>query len=418
MFLLSRWSVATYLVAFMLLTEALAPAHGADVPAGVPDPDEAIRHPSYSDPVFFWRVTARPDDPYEPPPYFYWPSAVVRGSNEAFFEPAGLLESTTIPSAALEQMADWAEARASNALIVIHRGQLLLERYWNGMTMDTLANGRAITRSVTPIVLGFAVADGRLRLDDPIGKYISEWTNDRRGALTVRQLAQNASGLEVAAPKPISEIFDNKDLCLAYCGDVVRAALAYDYSIEPGTKFEVAQENMQLLALVIERAMGAPIQDILSERVWKRIGAKDATFQFDRPGGTARTMCCMRATPRDWTRLGVLIAQDGVWRGEQVLPEGWVQAMATPSAQNPNFGIGLWLGSPFVELRTYFEGKPGFIPQSEPYLADDVAIMEGGGFRVVYMVPSADLVIFRHGPGVPDWDGAYLVNRAIEALAE
>ena len=405
------------LPALILLFEAMLPAHSADMPPGIADPDQAITHWSYSDPVFFWRMTSVPDDPYEPDEYFYWPSAVVHGSNQAFLPPAPP-GTAAISAAALEQMAEWARTHASNALIVIHRGRVLLERYWNGMTMDTLANGRAITRSVTPLVLGFAVADGKLNLEDPIGRYITEWADDKRGAIRVRQLAQNVSGLEVAPSKGLNEVYGNKDLCLAYCGDVVRAALEYDFTLEPGTRFEVAQENMQLLALVIERAMGMPIQEILSERVWKKIGAKDAAFQFDRPGGHARTMCCMRATPRDWARLGVLIAQGGVWRGEQVLPAGWAQTMATPSARNPNFGIGLWLGTPYAALRTYFEGKPGAIPQAEPYLADDVAIMEGGGFRVVYMVPSEALVIFRHGSSVPDWDASYLVNTALGGLAE
>ena len=203
-------------------------------------------------------------------------------------------------------------------MIIVHKGKVQLERYWQQGKPDTLTNGRAITRSVTPTVLGFAVADGALTLDDPIGTYITEWRDDARGAITVRQLAQNASGLEVAPQLGLEVIHGNKDLCLVYCGDVVRAALAYDRTSEPDTKFEVAQENMQLLALVIERAMEQPIQDILSERVWQKIGAADATFQMDRPDGVARVMCCMRATPRDWARFGFLILNGGQWMGEQV----------------------------------------------------------------------------------------------------
>ena len=169
-------------------------------------------------------------------------------------------------------------------------------------------------------------------------------------------------------------------------------------------------------AVAIERATGRPIQELLSEHIWQPMGGGDATFQFDRPGGTARTMCCMRATARDWTRLGILLANDGKWLDRQVIPQSWIRTMTTPSARNPNFGIGLWLGSPFVPMRSYFEGQPGVIPQSEPFLADDVLIMEGGGFRAVYAVPSRKLVIFRHGAFVQDWDAAFLVNTAIRGL--
>jgi len=405
-------SIATMAMASLLLGGA---PNAVQMPPGISDPDEAITDPTYSDPVLFWRLTSVPENPFEPDPYFYWPNAIVEGDPQPFLPTANSGE-TTISNAALEQMAAWAEARDSTALIVIHKGKVQLERYWQGTEPDLLINGRAITRSVTPMLLGFAIADGALKLDDPIGKYLPEWADDQRGEVTVRHLAQNASGLEVAPTKPISEVLGNKDLCLAYCGDVVRAALQYDFAIPPGTRFEVAQENMQLLAIVIERAMGQPIQKLLSEHVWQPIGASDATFQFDRPGGTARAMCCMRATPRDWARLGVLIEQDGRWNGHQVLPAGWADYMATPSPANKNFGTGLWLGSPFVAKRTYFEGTPGVIPQSEAFLADDVMMMEGGGFRIVHMVPSQDLVIFRHGGFVDNWDTAFLTNTALRSI--
>jgi CubicO group peptidase (beta-lactamase class C family) len=390
-----------------------APLRAIDMPPGIADPDKAITDPNYSDPVFFWRMTSLPKDPFEPDPYFYWPVEVVRGAPQPMKAANG---KTTIPKATLSKAADWAAARKSNALVVIHKGVIQLEQYWNGMAPDTLANGRAITRSVTPMLLGFAVADGKLTLDDPIRRFITEWADDRRGLITVRQLVQHVSGLEVTPTLPATQVSGNKDLCLAYCGDVVRAALNYDYALPPGTRFEVAQENVQILAAVIERTMGVSISNLLSERVWKPIGASDAALQLDRPGGVARMMCCMRAIPADWARLGQLILQDGVWNGRQILPKGWVATMATPSQRNPNYGLGLWLGTPYVAMRTYFEGQPGVIPQSEPFLADDVRIMEGGGFRTVFIVPSLNLVIHRHGPADPDWDHAVLVNTIIRGL--
>jgi len=266
------------------------------------------------------------------------------------------------------------------------------------------------------MVLGIAVADKKLSLDDPIGLYMTEWKHDPRGRITVRQIAQNASGLEVAKQFPVSIPHGNKDLCLAYCGDVVRAALNYPLVTQPGTKFEVAQENPQLLSIIIERAAGTPIQTLLSERIWKKIGADDGAYQFDRPGGTARTMCCMRATPRTWAKLGQLLLQKGKWEGAQVLPKGWVDTMMAHSPRNPNYGLGLWLGSPFVESRTYFEGQPGSVHQSEPFLAPDVSFMEGGGNRVVFIVPSEELVIFRHGPQSEKWDQAFLVNTVLKSM--
>ncbi len=407
--------VSVALAAALALT---TPAAAQEFPPDVVNPYDAMDDPMYSDPVFWWRMTNVPDNVYEPDPYFYWPDAVIEGPDGPFI-PAADADERALSDDTLDEIADWAAARDTYALIIVHNGKVQLERYWQQGKPDVLTNGRAITRSVTPMVLGFAVADGALDLDDPIGNYITEWQDDERGDITVRQLAQNASGLEVAPSLGLDTIYGNKDLCLVYCGDVVRAALAYDKTNEPGTKFEVAQENMQLLALVIERAMGEPIQEILSERVWQKIGAGNSTFQFDRPGGVARVMCCMRATPRDWARFGTLILNEGTWNGEQVLPEGWVDVMATPSPVNPRFGIGLWLGTPWIAMRTYFEDDPGVIPHKEPFVVDDVRMMEGGGFRVIFTVPSEDLMILRLGNSQhPDWDHSYLVNAYLRALRD
>ncbi len=409
-----RVALATCLAFGAGLVAGLAPrtAVPAEMPPGIADPDLAIKDPTYADPVFWWRMSSVPKDVYEPDPYFYWPPAIVAGQSGAWL-PVAAAGRTSLPAAGLEAAAAWAEPRKTNALIVIHKGEVQLERYWNGMQPDQLANGRALTRSITPMLLGFAVADGKLALDDPLSRFITEWRDDPRGLITVRQLGQNVSGLEVAPSLPVSVVQGNKDLYLAYGGDVVRAALNYPQVLPPGTRFQVAQENTQLLALVIERAIGTPVQVLLSERVWKPIGASDAAFQFDRPNGVARVMCCMRATPRDWARVGLLLAQDGKWNGRQVLPVGWAQTMGTPSARNPNFGLGLWLGSPYVAKRAYFEGQPGVVAQSEPFLADDVRIMEGGGNRTIFIVPSKQLVILRHGQQVPDWDNAALVNAVL-----
>jgi CubicO group peptidase (beta-lactamase class C family) len=391
-------------------------AHTAEWPPNVSDPEVAILSPQYSDPVFWWRWSSRPASLVEPDPYFYWPVGVIAGAAGPFL-PAAIPGRGTVSTEALEQAATWAQARKTYALIVVHKGRVQIERYWGERgDPNALTNGRAITRTVAHMLLGIAVGDGKLSLDDPIGRYLTEWKDDPRGAITVRQLAQNVSGLLVAPSLPVSQIYGNKDLCLAYCGDVVRAALDYPLTHSPGTRFEFAHENFQLVGILAERATGVPLPELMSERIWKRIGAQDGAFQLDRPNGNARVMCCMRATPRDWARLGMLVLNDGKFGTEQVLPAGWVQTMATPSARNPNYGVGLWLGNPYVSNRPYYEGRPGVIPQSEPFLADDVRMLEGGGFRVIFAIPSQDLMIIRLGEDVPDWNHAYLVNTIIRGI--
>ncbi len=408
-------AVARLAALALVLLQPVLPA--AELPPGVVDPDVAVADPMYSDPVFWWRLSSLPRNPYELEPYFYWPVGVVRGEPGDFL-PAAAPGRASIDAAAIADAVAWAGARKSHALIVVHRGVVQIEQYWGPRGQpDVLTNGRALTRSVTHMLLGIAVGDGRLTLDDALSRLIPEWRDDPRGRITVRQIAQNVSGLEVAPQMPVTQVAGNKDLCLIYCGDVVRAALNYPLVQTPGTRFEMAQQNFQLVGLLAERATGVPLPELLSERIFRKIGASDAALQLDRPGGTARIMCCMRATPRDWARLGMLILQDGRWNGEQVLPAGWVATMATPSSRNPNYGLGLWLGSPYQPARTYFEGRSDSgVPQRAPFAAPDVWMMEGGGFRTIWVVPSRELMIMRLGEHVDDWDHAFLVNTAIRGI--
>lgn len=376
------------------------PPSASDPPPPVTPAEEAMKDPIASDPIFWWRQESFRTQAMEPPESFYWPNGHVDGAPGAFL-PAAVEGRTSISPAALKSMEAWADGHSSRALIVVHKGKVQLERYWRGVSADELTNSRAITRTFTPMMLGFAIAEGKVGLDAPIGRYLPEWAGDARGKITVRQVAQNVTGLE--HDFPTGTVYGNKQTQIFYSSDVTRSALAMERVKEPGIEFDVAEVNTQLIALIIERATGTPFTEYMSQRVWKPIGARGATYQLDRPGGVARVLCCMRTTPRDLARMGQLFLQDGRWQGRQLLPTGWVEAMATPSERNPTFGMGLWLGKTSA-------------PQSEPFLAPDVRMMSGGGYRTVYIVPSKDLVILRLGYADAAWDNAYLVNTAIRGM--
>ena len=342
-------------------------------------------------------MTSMPKDVYEPDAYFYWPPAVIGGRPGPWL-PVAPVGRTTLPVAGLEAAAAWAQPRKTNALIIIHRGKVQLERYWNGMLPDQLANGRALTRAPpaarVPLEAASSGSTTPSRSSSPSGAR-------PRGRITVRQLAQNVSGLEVAPSLPVSVVYGNKDLYLAYGGDVVRAAMNYPAVHPPGTRSRSRRKTP---------AAGT------GDRARHRHGGADAAVRSRleadlrvrrglpvRPPGRPCARDVLHA--RDAARLGTGRPAAGAGRqvGGQTGAARWLgETMATPSARKPNFGLGLWLGNPYVAKRAYFEGQPGVIPQSEPFLADDVRIMEGGGNRTLFIVPSKQLVILRHGQQVPD----------------
>ena len=363
-----------------------------------------------SDPEFWQRYLNPPADPMEPGPDFYQPEFSLNEPETEFFPNAN---APTIDPEVLESAAAWTEQTAGTALLVLHRGEIQIERYWREGGADELMTGRSMTKTLNALLAGAAIGDGFMQLDDRIGDYIDEWADAPQGDITLRDLLHQASGLE---NPPLGSGAWNKFARSAWTGDVVMVALDHALEREPGTVFDTGNVTSQLIAITVQRVVGKPIQDYFLERIWRPIGADRGSFFMDRADGMIHIDCCFRTTPHNWIRLGALVLNDGVWNGERVLPQGWVEAMTTPSPRNPNFGLHIWLGKEFVENRAYSELREVGIPHKAPFIRDDIAFFEGGGYRTMYIIPSEDMVILRLGKSHPDWDSSYLPNLLIEGI--
>lgn len=364
----------------------------------------------------FWkRYLSLPSNPGELPESFYQPTAGIDGPGSAFF-PAASAQAAGIDPAALQAASVWAEANNSVALIVLRRGQVVLEQYWQGMTPAQLFSGRAMSRSIVGMVYGFAVAEGKLALDDPAGKYLTEWANDPRGRITIRQLLQNVSGLEEIALNAGGPFSKNTRLSMGT--DFLATALSFELQHETGGRFNLSNANPQLLGAILERATGERYERYVERKLWKPLGAGHAEFYLDRERGMAAVYCCFRATPHDFARLGQLLASDGKAGGVQVLPPGWVAKMRQGSAVNPLYGFQIWSGRAPAGLREYTVGSGQGVHHGEAYATDDVVWMEGGGGRTIWAIPSKDLVIVRLGRASKSWDASLLPNTIFRGLRD
>jgi CubicO group peptidase (beta-lactamase class C family) len=173
---------------------------------------------------FWYRWNTLPTDPGEWPASYYQPIVELPGEPADFF-PVAEADERTIDTAALEAAAAWAEAHNSAALIVLHKGVVQFERYWQDIGPDSLFSGRAMTRSLLPPLFAIAMQEGAIEsLDDPVGMYLAEWRDDPRGQITLRQLLHNVSGLEnpllSGDPDPASKNARERDrrlLCAVKC---------------------------------------------------------------------------------------------------------------------------------------------------------------------------------------------------------
>ena len=268
----------------------------------------------------------------------------------------------------VEEAANRARALGSRALLVIHERQLVVERYFVADDANSLLPATVIARPIAAMAAGIAIAENAIELDAPVSRLLPEWEGDPRGAITLRQLLEETSGLEVGGDlrdllyrAPLRDLGElprfatSRGVRMLLGNDYAASALNFRLEHEPGGFYHVSPANTQLAALMIERATKQPYEKFVEEKIWRPVGAGTAELQLDRRSGMPAAHCCWRATARDMLRVAALLGRDGVSNGRQVLPAGWVAQMMRPARVSAGTGMQATLlpieGEPAYELR-------------------------------------------------------------------
>ncbi len=365
------------------------------------------------DPLFDQRWESLIAGGYEPltiPTDWYRPVAVVRSVPSAVIttEPTA----SAIASSALAAASAWAEQQNSTALIVAHRGEIVFERYWQGSGRDTRFNPQSMAKTVLALLIGTAIERGEIgSVDDPIERYLTEWSGQPRGAITLREMLWMASGLEQGDDGFGYEVSPANPIVRHSLGsDFTRLLLSLEPVTTPGTTFDYNNQVTQLAGLVLERASKRDFATLLSERLWQPLGLAEAAMPLDRPGGMALTSCCILSRPVDWVRIGQLIADRGRYGSAQVVPASWIDEMLQPSPTYRGYGYQVWVGD-----QTIGGERPPRVPlipwQGEPFASARMIMLHGHGGQRVYVMPDKDLVVVRAARQWPgEWDDAVLPN--------
>lgn len=356
----------------------------------------------------------------DPARFAYSPMEPIRGARH--HKPLPAAKKPGIAPAALAEAARYAEANRSSALIVWRGGKVEMARYFGGAGADTPLVSKSLAKPLTAIAVGRAIALGHIQsLDQPIGEIIAELSGKPKGAILVRHLLDMRSGLLDQGFTSDPEHPWNR----AYLDTDHGARIIDSYPLidVPGTRYAYANAPSELVALVIERATGRRYAEFVGSEVLAPIGAAGGEVWVNRPGGLAHSGCCMFMPAESWLRLAVLLIDDGKAGGRRLLPRGYVREMRQGTAQNPSYGLGLWLGEPYRQRRGFgAAGAPG--PQvlhSEPYLDPDLFLFDGNSNQTVHISPRHRLIVLRMGetpPREPEWDNARLPNLLIRGLAE
>ena len=324
-----------------------------------------------------------------------------------------------IDAAALEEAGEWAFDRDTHghrsqitlSLLVVYKGQIVLERYAPGVDVTTRTRTWSTSKSIASTLIGLRIAEGKMSLDQPLA--FDDWgpvtgPDDPRRKITLRQALHMSTGLY-----PV----DNRNCsvtgsCLSYwAGDSsVRGALDRGLVREPGAYWDYENYDTLLAVRAFEKSFGsmAEYHDYPRRALFDRIGMRNTMPGVDRFGHFILSSQ-VYTNARDLARLGLLHLQRGRWQGEQVLPEDWVDFVQTPAPAS-------------LERGGMYGGQWWLVPDDRTDVPGNAYTTAGNRGQYTVVVPSHDLVIVRRGldwlpgrHGFSQWDLTREVLRAFPA---
>jgi CubicO group peptidase (beta-lactamase class C family) len=298
-------------------------------------------------------------------------------------------EEAGIALVGIQAAVDYAAARHTRALVIGHGGHIVFEKYWDGSTLETAVDLSGFTPALSALLLGAVMNEERsVNLDAPLSGYVSAWAGDPRGAVTLRQLVTRSSGFASADGRPWPGTPAGR---FTLTPDPRAMLLGWPLDPAMPAGMSPADVNADILALALSERMNESFDKLLARLVWQPI--EGGEFSLARG---ARAGCCLRARLGDWMRIGEVLANDGVFGGNQLTPPRYVGLMLKPAFKESRSGFFTHVGGAFA--------------------ARDVAWLEAEGKQRLWIVPSLRLVILRVGdePEPEDgWDEAIIPDSII-----
>ena len=248
---------------------------------------------------------------------------------------------------------EFLERTFTNALLVMKDGRIVAEIYRNNTDERTRFMGWSMTKSVTSILLGCALQEGRIKsLDDPITSYLPELKGGGYEGATIRQIMQMRSGADyeerydfanpgIAARNHERSLVQN----VTRFADMARSV---KHAHPPGEVWEYKTLDTAVLGWLLERVSGgSTIAAYAAQRLWEPLGAeRDGFFIMDGPPGDGREFngAGFNATLRDFARVGQMMLQDGKANGRQIVSPEWVRESTRASGgPGPGYGYQWWI---------------------------------------------------------------------------
>ncbi len=322
---------------------------------------------------------------------------------------------TNTDTVALQAASNWAFDRPADrqrtlSLLIVHKGEIIHERYADGVDYLTKTRTWSTAKSIFVTLVGIMVDRGEMALDEPLG---IEWlprvrsdSPDPRDEITLRHVLNMSSGLY-----PVDNGLEYATGSgLAYWAGASSANGARNRALirEPGTNWDYENYDTLLGLLAMKTAIGDDRQylEFPRKELFDKIGMRNTIPGVDRFGNFIfSSQVYMNA--RDLARFGLLYLNNGVWNGERILSEAWIDFVRNPAPSTSARG-------------GFYGGQWWLVPEGRTDVPPDAYYTNGNRGQYMIVVPSHDLVIVRRGLdfGRQGFNPLDLTREVLKAMGE
>jgi CubicO group peptidase (beta-lactamase class C family) len=303
---------------------------------------------------------------------------------------------------------------ATDGIVVLRNGNIVAERYYGSFTETTLHDSFSVAKSFTSTLVAIAQEQGLVEtLDQKLCSYYpAEWdceaASDPRSRITIQHAMNLTTSLQWDEDWRGGVVTVNDTVIGAALG-MVSYVLGKPAQGEPGGAQRYSTGDPALLTQVIQEVSGENALAFARKNLFAPLGISSVEWSSD---GSARTntFAGLRLAVRDYAKLGVLYANDGMWEGKRLLPEGWTATLSTGHGCSDVYRNLFHVNAP-VRLGTAkadCEHYPFCERTSLANLPADGFFASGLTGQYIFVFPSADLVVARFASdsgGSEDWVG-------------
>jgi CubicO group peptidase (beta-lactamase class C family) len=270
-----------------------------------------------------------------------------------------------------------------HSLVIVRNGYVVLAAVFYPYDGQSPHNLGSVTKSVLTTLIGIAVDQGKIKLNDTMVSFFPEYAianrDSRKNKITVRDLLRMASGLDCVSLPSEATVQE-----MEASPDWVQFMLDRPMVEEPGNTFVYCGGNMHLLSAILQQATGKTALEFARQNLFEPLGFQEVVWPAD-PQGFNQGSGNIRMVPADMAKLGFLFLQSGQWDGQQIISQQWVHDAVKPQ-MGSTYGYGWWTNDGAAGREFNADGAGGQHIAVIPGL-NIVLVTTGGGFNVDDVVP-------------------------------